>query len=50
MDAAQAVFDETLQDKENEPKPAGVRSEACGALSDYAVLDRLIFLRSHHEK
>jgi hypothetical protein len=40
VDAARAVFDETLQDEENEPKPAGVRLETCGGRSDYAVLDQ----------
>jgi hypothetical protein len=50
MDAARAVFDEALQDEKNEPKPDGVRLEAHGGRSDYAVLYDLIFLRSHHQK
>jgi len=46
MDAAQAVFDQTLQDEENGRKPVGVRSEASGDCSAYAVPDGLILRRA----
>ena len=42
MDAARAVFDETLQNEKNEPKPDEVRLESYGGRSDYAVLYDLI--------